>query len=340
MNLTNKMIKALTAIQAIKSNPESNYLLVGDNDFLYLYLKKIIRDASPDVVETKLFDCSDKSVNQEEILSTLNSIDLFADKNLIIIKNVNKISAKNKEAFKNAMSNPDNPNKIICVDYSFLGFDYGSKKNFIKNSTTKEISDFFSIIDITTPFESEMIKWIKIFSDDLGFKMTREIANNLLDIFGNNFSAIYNEISKLSIIAEDLDSSKKDWQNSFYDWKKNKQIWEFNYAVCDRDVNKVLQSGSSIMNQFGLLYITNSLFTIFEALFYAKLNNGTITDNSRKNLRGKIVNKISSSSKKYTLEEIENSIELLGIVDKKIKTRNIIDESEFTNLISGIFKNG
>jgi len=340
MNLTNKMIKALTAIQAIKSNPESNYLLVGDNDFLYLYLKKIIRDTSPDVVETKLFDCSDKSVNQEEILSTLNSIDLFADKNLIIIKNVNKISAKNKEAFKNAMSNPDNPNKIICVDYSFLGFDYGSKKNFIKNSTTKEISDFFSIIDITTPFESEMIKWIKIFSDDLGFKMTREIANNLLDIFGNNFSAIYNEISKLSIIAEDLDSSKKDWQNSFYDWKKNKQIWEFNYAVCDRDVNKVLQSGSSIMNQFGLLYITNSLFTIFEALFYAKLNNGTITDNSRKNLRGKIVNKISSSSKKYTLEEIENSIELLGIVDKKIKTRNIIDESEFTNLISGIFKNG
>ena len=115
-------------------------------------------------------------------------------------------------------------------------------------------------------------------------------------------------------------------------------IRDSNYAVCDKDVDKVLQFGSSIINQFGLLYMINSLFTIFEALFYAKLNNGTITDNSRKTLRGKIVNKISSSSNKYTLEEIETSIKLLGALDKKIKTRNIIDESEFTNLISGIFR--
>ena len=314
-------------------------MLVGDSDFLYLYLKKIIKESNTDVIETKLFDCSDKSTSQQEILNTLNAIDLFAEKNLIIIKNINKISAKNKDIFKNALSDKENPNRIICVDHSFLGFDYGSKQNFIKNPISKDISDLFTVIDITTPFESEMIRWIRIFSDDLDFKMTRDIANSLIDIFGTNFSAIYNEISKLSIIAEDIDSSKDEWLDSFYDWKKNKQIWEFNYAVCDKDVDKILAFGSSIMNQFGLLYMTNSIFTIFEALFYAKLNNGTITDNSRKTLRGKIINKISSSSNKYTLLEIETGIKLLSALDKKIKTRNIIDESEFTNLISGIFRN-
>ena len=333
------MIKALQAIQDIKSNPNNNYLLVGDSDFLYLYLKKIIKESNTDIIETKLFDCLDKSTSQEEILSTLNAIDLFVEKHLIIIKNINKISAKNKDIFKNALSDKENPNRIICVDHSFLGFDYGSKQNFIKNPISKDISDLFTVIDITTPFESEMIRWIRIFSDDLEFKMTRDIANSLIDIFGTNFSAIYNEISKLSIIAEDIDSSKDEWLDSFYDWKKNKQIWEFNYAVCDKDVDKILAFGSSIMNQFGLLYMTNSIFTIFEALFYAKLNNGTITDNSRKILRGKIVNKISSSSNKYTLLEIETGIKLLSALDKKIKTRNIIDESEFTNLISGIFRN-
>ena len=333
------MIKALQAIQDVKSNPNNNYLLVGDSDFLYLYLKKIIKESNTDVIETKLFDCSDKSTSQQEILNTLNAIDLFAEKNLIIIKNINKISAKNKDIFKNALSDKENPNRIICVDHSFLGFDYGSKQNFIKNPISKDISDLFTVIDITTPFESEMIRWIRIFSDDLDFKMTRDIANSLIDIFGTNFSAIYNEISKLSIIAEDIDSSKDEWLDSFYDWKKNKQIWEFNYAVCDKDIDKILAFGSSIMNQFGLLYMTNSIFTIFEALFYAKLNNGTITDNSRKTLRGKIINKISSSSNKYTLLEIETGIKLLSALDKKIKTRNIIDESEFTNLISGIFRN-
>ena len=31
---------------------------------------------------------------------------------------------------------------------------------------------------------------------------------------------------------------------------------------------------------------------------------------------------------------------LLSALDKRVKTRNIIDESEFTNLVSGIFRNG
>ena len=267
----------------------------------------------------------------------MNAIDLFADKNFIIIKNINKISAKNKDAFKSALSDKANPNRIICVDHSFLGFDYGTKRNFIKNAVSKDLSDLFTVIDITTPFESEMIRWIKIFSEDLGFKITRDIANSLIDIFGTNFSAIYNEISKLSIIAEDIDSSKDEWLDSFYDWKKNKQIWEFNYAVCDKDVDKILAFGLSIMNQFGLLYMTNSLEDSVQVS--STLGNGTITDNSRKTLRGKIVNKISSSSNKYTLLEIETGIKLLSALDKKIKTRNIIDESEFTNLISGIFRN-
>ena len=77
---------------------------------------------------------------------------------------------------------------------------------------------------------------------------------------------------------------------------------------------------------------------MIEALFLAKLNNGTITDMSRKNLRGKIVNKISSSSEKYTIEEIERGINLLAGLDRRVKTRNIIDESEFTNLITQIYR--
>ncbi len=46
------MIKALPAIQDIKNNPNNNYLLVGDSDFLYLYLKKIIKESNVDLIET------------------------------------------------------------------------------------------------------------------------------------------------------------------------------------------------------------------------------------------------------------------------------------------------
>ena len=95
------MIKALQAIQEIRNNPNNNYLLVGDSDFLYLYLKKIIKESNTDLIETKLFDCSDKSTSQQNILNTLNAIDLFADKNLIVIKNYHLL-LENKEYYSSS----------------------------------------------------------------------------------------------------------------------------------------------------------------------------------------------------------------------------------------------
>ena len=37
------MIKALQSIQHLKNNPDSNYLLVGDHDFLYLYIRNLVK---------------------------------------------------------------------------------------------------------------------------------------------------------------------------------------------------------------------------------------------------------------------------------------------------------
>jgi len=332
------MIKALQSIQHIKNNPDSNYLLVGDHDFLYLYIRNLVKNTHFESLESISFDCSEKSGVEDKILNSLTSIDLFESKKFLTIKNINKVSKKNRDTFINTISKNDGSNIIICTDSSFLGFDYKSNKNFIKNQFVNDLAPFFTVVDVSIPFESEMIRWVKIFSNDFDFKINSKIANDLVEIFGNNFSAIYNEISKLSIIADSIDGINQDWLDSFYDWKKNKQLWELNYAICDKDIDKILSSGLSILNQFGVLYITNSFFTIFEALFLAKLNKGTITDMSRKNLRGKIVNKISSSSEKYTIEEIERGINLLAGLDKKVKTRNIIDESEFTNLITQIYR--
>ena len=332
------MIKALQSIQHIKNNPDSNYLLVGDHDFLYLYIRNLVKNTHFESLESVSFDCSEKSGVEDKILNSLTSIDLFESKKFLTIKNINKVSKKNRDTFINTISKNDGSNIIICTDSSFLGFDYKSNKKFIKNQFVNDLAPFFTVVDVSIPFESEMIRWVKIFSNDFDFKINSKIANDLVEIFGNNFSAIYNEISKLSIIADSIDGINQDWLDSFYDWKKNKQLWELNYAICDKDIDKILSSGLSILNQFGVLYITNSFFTIFEALFLAKLNKGTITDISRKNLRGKIVNKISSSSKKYTIEEIERGINLLAGLDRKVKTRNIIDESEFTNLITQIYR--
>ena len=95
------MIKALQSIQHIKNNPDSNYLLVGDHDFLYLYIRNLVKKTHFESLESVSFDCSEKSGVEDKILNSLTSIDLFESKKFLTIKNINKVSKKNRETFIN-----------------------------------------------------------------------------------------------------------------------------------------------------------------------------------------------------------------------------------------------
>ncbi len=88
------MIKALQSIQHIKNNPDSNYLLVGDHDFLYLYIRNLVKNTHFESLESVSFDCSEKSGVEDKILNSLTSIDLFESKKFLTIKNINKVSKK------------------------------------------------------------------------------------------------------------------------------------------------------------------------------------------------------------------------------------------------------
>jgi len=111
-----------------------------------------------------------------------------------------------------------------------------------------------------------------------------------------------------------------------------------NYAICDRRVDAIFENGLSILNQYGLSYLINSMFTIIEAIFLTKKNNGTLLESTSRNIRGKVINRISAASSNYSLKELENAIVIFSEIDIKLKTKKVIDEAEFTNIINGVFK--
>ena len=71
------MIKALNFLSNEKKTLKNNYLLVGDNDFLYLFIKNQILDNSQDNREIFTFDCADKSETVDQLINVLGSQDLF-----------------------------------------------------------------------------------------------------------------------------------------------------------------------------------------------------------------------------------------------------------------------
>ena len=51
-----------------------------------------------------------------------------------------------------------------------------------------------NVVDISTPFESEMRQWIELFAQKLDLKITNNYSQKIIEIFGNNFSEIFNEM--------------------------------------------------------------------------------------------------------------------------------------------------
>ena len=330
------MIKALQFLSDKNQSLSNNYLLVGDNDFLYLFIKNQIVKKLQKKDETFVFDFADKSDSLDQLINVLGSQDLFSSDKLIIIKNINKLNKKNSELLLNSFDS-DSSDQIIFIDNNFLSYDYKSKSNTIKSAVTKEFAKIMDVVDISTPFESEMKHWIHLFAHELNLKVSDKYTQKIIEIFGNNFSEIFNEMSKSSLVSSD----EEDLQNALEksgNFHKEKQLWELNYAICDRRVDAIFENGLSIMKQYGLSYVINSIFTLLEAIFITKKNNGTLIESSSRSIRGNLLKRISPATNNYSLDELEHAINIFAKTDIKLKTQKIIDETEFTNIINGAFR--
>ena len=330
------MIKALQFLSDKNQSFSNNYLLVGDNDFLYLFIKNQIVKKLKKNDETFVFDCTDKSDSLDQLINVLGSQDLFSSDKLIIIKNINKLNKKNSELLLNSLDS-DSSDQIIFTDNNFLSYDYKSKSNTIKSSVTKEFAKIMDVVDISTPFESEMKHWIHLFAHELNLKVSDKYTQKIIEIFGNNFSEIFNEMSKSSLVSSDEEDLLNALEKSG-NFHKEKQLWELNYAICDRRVDAIFENGLSIMKQYGLSYVINSMFTLLEAIFITKKNNGTLIESSSRSIRGNLLKRISPATNNYSLDELEHAINIFAQTDIKLKTQKIIDETEFTNIINGAFR--
>ena len=316
-----------------------NLFLAGDNDFLYLFIKDKIKSIHSDS-DLYIFDCSDK-IELQEAIDSLSNLTLFTEKKITILKNIDSISDKMLHTFVEIFQNNlESENLILGVDNNFLSYDYTTKKNRLKSKNSVALSKSCHLIDISTPFESEMIRWISFFEKEKNITIPPELKKELVLIFGTNFHSIYNEINKISYLIDSKIFSFDEWYQSISNSHKNKQLWEFNYAVLDKKIQDILVIGNSIYLQYGINFIISSLFQIFETLFFYHINDGTNINRMHSSLKPNVLKRVSLSYKNFKMIEIEKALIALYDADKKQKQRKNIDDAEFVKLITEIFSDG
>ena len=307
----------LRAVQT--GNIEPVYFLLGEEYYLqYLIIEQISKALFDQTKQDKTLLLPDELSNKE-ILDQLTQTDLFASKKLFILRNPAALRNKYREELLDYCHNPlQNHNLIIIED------DYSNNK-----AMTKDLKKNLDTISVQIPFANEMKKWTRFFFKEKQLLASDNVVNALIEIAGDSVYHIANEVEKISLNVFDDAPLTLDMIYQFSGWQRDYQRWEFLQAIGLRDLGKALLLGQSLFRQGQtMLSLMYPLTSIFQELLFEKLSSGTLSvKKGYIPLPPSVVKKLPQIAKRFSKEEIEYALLLLGNIDQRLKTTNEPDES-------------
>jgi DNA polymerase III delta subunit len=151
---------------------------------------------------------------------------------------------------------------------------------------------------------------------------------------GDSVYHIANQVEKICLGLGENDILTPEVVQKFSGWNREYQKWEFLNAVGQRDLPKALLTGNNYISRNEMISLLPNLTALFQEMLFIHMDNGTSQPfRGYIPLTNGVKNKLPAHAKKYTKEEIENSLALLGDIDRSIKTTSENDESLLTRFL-------
>jgi DNA polymerase-3 subunit delta len=188
---------------------------------------------------------------------------------------------------------------------------------------------------VSSPFDTDMKKWTKYFLKQNAIEANPNVLNKIVELAGDSVGHIANEIDKISILLDEGQELTEDQVEQFSGWKREHQRWEFFKALGNKDLKSSLKIGLSLVNQNeNMISLIYPLTAFFQELLFAKISPKTPPPRGfYLPLSNSIVKNLPHYLKKYSRQEIELALGLLGEIDLRSKTTTISDESEITKFL-------
>ena len=314
-----------SALQNISSGViDKIYFLKGEDQFLQnFFIDKLFLNVFSGSQGFKRIFTTDE-FSGKEIIDSILSSDLFATKKLFILKDPQKIKGKPLEELLNYCNDPIDNHFLVLINDNFSDSDAFSKKvpkNILK-------------LNVSTPFQSELLKWAKFFINENGKTISSKFLNEIVEYCGDSLYNVKNEIDKICLINND-EEIKKEYINNETSFSRGRKRWELINSVGTRDLEKSIKLAKSIIKSSeNMVSMIFPLMTFFQEILFVKMNNGTfMKPNGYIPLSRSIQNNLSHFSRNYRIDEIELAIRKLKEIEIKQKTSNIDDETEFISFL-------
>ena len=303
----------------------NSYYLKGDDQFLQEFFPKHVTDYTfgKQPVE-KVFIISgeiDKKNPIDEILTS----DLFSSRKVFILKNFQRLNSKQQDEILEYVRKPLENHLLFIINDDF----YKKTKNLNK------LEKLIGYVNVQTPLNYEMKKWVKYFFKKNGMKVENKVVDILVDLIGDSLSNLKNEIDKICLYKGNEKKVFFHEMDLFSFLVSNRKRKELLFSIAERNFNKSILSMRVLLAQGdSMLSLLYPITILLQELLFAKMNNGTYSNyKGYINLPLSLKNKILSFKEFYTIDEIEKGLIELGKIDYKQKTENSNDEIDLLQFL-------
>jgi DNA polymerase-3 subunit delta len=207
------------------------YLLYADNEYPIEEALSAVKRTIPEAEMACNFnvfdmDSADSIPTAGEIIDTLNTVSFFGSRRYVVVRNLQKISAKEFKKFQSYIANPS-PNSVFLMSYT------GTLKKEMKESAKglKAIC-----LDIR---ENDLPVWIKEKIRQKGITIKDDAVEYLIGVAGDDVGLLSSEIEKLASSGNEtitITGIKEIVEGS-----RDYSVFDLTNALRERNAEKVLR---------------------------------------------------------------------------------------------------
>ncbi|HUW19976.1 MAG TPA: DNA polymerase III subunit delta [Sedimentisphaerales bacterium] len=172
------------------------YVIAGKDDALVnAECDKLLgRLLEPEQRATGLFNVEPKEVELVDIFDELRTLPFLADKRVVLVRGADKFISENREPLEDYFDKPSPTGILILTASSWEG----------RTKLAKKLTKVGKLISITQPKPWQLPERLVRYARDAHDKnLTKEAAELLIELTGDELGRLYGEIDKLAVFANE-----------------------------------------------------------------------------------------------------------------------------------------
>lgn len=303
---------------------EPVYLLAGGDPFFEdFFIEEAGQRFLPSEGRKVVFSLDDDPA--DTILAELSAYSLFQTRQVLVIRQIQRISGAAKDELMTYARKPD-PEKCVVLVME----EYQPKKGI-----QKALGQAMPIIDTRPPFPDKLYSWANYYAKLKGYAIQRDALDLLVDFSGDTAGHMISELEKIFSSLDDGSTVTRQMVEMQVAPAKSFQLWHLQEAVADRNLENVLRITVSLLeNGTQSTRIISALTTLFSQLLFVSTN--TASFGVYTGLNSPISKKIKPMMRVYTANEIRYIIPLLLSKDRELKSTSVNEEPVLIGLVASI----